>query len=116
ISAQAPGVVFPRAKAAARHALELEPQLGEAHISLAYVHVYYDWDWAASEREFQRGIELNSSYPQAHLWYANVLTARGRFEEALAQGARCLELDPLSPIPNPPHASIPYFLPTYRRS
>ncbi len=116
ISGQAPGVVFPRAKAAARYALELEPQLGEAHISLAYVHLYYDWDWAASDREFLRGIELNPSYPQSHLWYANLLAARRRFEEALTQGGRCLELDPLSPIANLSQGWVRYFMHDYEQS
>jgi TolB-like protein/Tfp pilus assembly protein PilF len=115
-SYQAPGVAFPRAKAAARYALELDPQLGEAHTSLGYAHLYHDWDWAASEREFLLGIELSPSYLQAHLWYLNVLTARRRFEEALAQGAKCLELDPLSLIANLSIGWVLYFMREYARS
>ncbi len=97
-SYRAPADAFPRSKAAAQRALGLDPGSGEAHVSLAYALHYYDWDWEAAEGRYRRGIELNPSYPQAHLWYLNLLTARARFEEALEHVARCCELDPLSVV------------------
>jgi eukaryotic-like serine/threonine-protein kinase len=93
-----PREAFPAAKSAALRALELDPNLGEAHVSLAYLQLYYDWDWAASEASFRRGIELNPGYALAHQWYMNLLTARGRFDEARSEVAKGRELDPLSPI------------------
>ena len=91
-----PREAFPRARAAALRALELKPDLGEAHAVLAYTTLHHDREWEASEREFLRAIELNPNHAVARLWYANVLLAFGRFEEALEQGRRALELDPLS--------------------
>ncbi|HEV7240646.1 MAG TPA: protein kinase [Thermoanaerobaculia bacterium] len=91
---------FPRAKAAAQKALSIDDQLAEAHTSLAYAIHTYEWDWAASEREYKRAIELNPNYATARQWYAEFLTAVGRFDEAEQQGAKALEIDPMSPIIN----------------
>ena len=91
---------FPRAKAAAQQALAIDDQLAEAHTSLAYAIHTYEWDWPAAEREYRRAIELNPNYATARQWYAEFLTAVGRFDEAAAQGAKALELDPMSPIIN----------------
>jgi Tfp pilus assembly protein PilF len=91
---------MPKAKAAARKALELDDSLAEAHTSLAYVYLYYDWDWPAAEREFQCAIRLNPNYATAHHWYHEYLTARSRFEEQLAEILHAEELDPLSLIIN----------------
>ncbi|MGH9814035.1 MAG: tetratricopeptide repeat protein, partial [Candidatus Acidiferrales bacterium] len=90
----------PLGKAAALKALELDPNLGEAHASLAAAYQYYDWDWAAAEREFRRAIELNPNYASAHQWYANYLVMFGRHAESLAEARRARELDPLSLIIN----------------
>ena len=92
----APKEVFPRARAAAEKALELDASLAEPHASLGYVKFYFDWDWAGAEREFQRAIELNPKYATAHEWYAYFLTATGRLPEAKAEILRSKELDPLS--------------------
>ena len=91
---------FPKAKAAAQKALSIDDQLAEAHTSLAYAIHTYEWDWAAAEREYKRAIELNSNYATAHQWYAEFLTAAGRFDEAEREGKKALELDPMSPIIN----------------
>jgi TolB-like protein len=91
---------FPRAKAAAQHALAIDDQLAEAHTSLAYAIHTYEWDWPAAEREYKRAIELNPNYATAHQWYAEFLTAVGRFDEAEEQGKKALDLDPMSPIIN----------------
>jgi serine/threonine-protein kinase len=96
-----PKAVMPRAKAAARRALEIDDGLAEAHTSLAAALVWFDWDWQGSEREFKRAIELNPQYAVAHHWYGSVLlSAQGRFEEALASERRALELEPLSLVIN----------------
>jgi serine/threonine-protein kinase len=95
-SLAAPKEVFPKARAAAEKALELDARLAEPHASLAYVKFYFDWDWAGSEREFQRAIELNSNYATAHDWYAYLLTATGRLTEARAEIQRAQKLDPIS--------------------
>src|SRR5262249_39039142 len=96
-----PKAVMPRAKAAALKAMELDDGLAEAHTSLAAAMVWFDWDWEAGEREFKRAIELNPHYALAHHWYGSVLlSARGRFDEALASEMRALELEPLSLVVN----------------
>jgi serine/threonine-protein kinase len=96
-----PKAVMPRAKAAALRALEIDDGLAEAHTSLAAALVWFDWDWEASEREFKRAIELNPSYAVAHHWYGSVLlTAQGRFDEAMASELRALEIEPLSRVIN----------------
>lgn len=88
----------PRAKVAARRALEIDESLVQAHTALANVSVFYEFDWPAAERHFQRAIELDPSHPTAHHWYSSYLTAQGRFEDALAEIERALQLDPLSLI------------------
>jgi serine/threonine-protein kinase len=109
-SYRAPQEAFTRSKAAARRALELDPGAGEAHISIAYALHYHDWDWDGSERAYRRGIELNPSYPQGHLWYLNVLSSRSRFDEALEQVASCIELDPLSVVGAASEVWVRYFM------
>jgi TolB-like protein/class 3 adenylate cyclase/Tfp pilus assembly protein PilF len=99
-TAAAPGDVYPKAKAAALKALQLDDKLAEAHTALADV-LYNDFDMAGSIAEFQRAIALNPNYATAHAWYGNdPLTAVGRFDEAIAEGKRAIELDPLSPVIN----------------
>jgi eukaryotic-like serine/threonine-protein kinase len=91
---------FPNAKAAAQKALAIDDQLAEAHTSLAYAIHTYEWDWPAAERQYRRAIQLNPNYATARQWYAEFLTANGRFDEAEAEGRRALALDPMSPIIN----------------
>lgn len=99
-SAVPPRDAMPKAKAAALRALEIDGSLAEAQTSLAYVQLYYDWDWPAADRGFRRAMELNPNYATAHHWYHEYLTAMGRFEEEQAQIVRAKELDPLSLIIN----------------
>jgi TolB-like protein/DNA-binding winged helix-turn-helix (wHTH) protein/tetratricopeptide (TPR) repeat protein len=87
---------LPHARDAALRALQLDPNLAEAHTSLANVRMALEWDWAGAENEFKRAIELNPSYSTAHIWYAHYLVAVGRYDEAVAEAKRSLELDPLS--------------------
>jgi TolB-like protein/DNA-binding winged helix-turn-helix (wHTH) protein/Tfp pilus assembly protein PilF len=92
--------VYPLAKAAALKALELEETLAEAHASLGFVTLLYDWDPAQAEREFRRAIELDPNYSTAHHWYAYDLAALKRSDESVAEIRRALELDPLSSVIN----------------
>jgi serine/threonine protein kinase/tetratricopeptide (TPR) repeat protein len=87
---------FPKAKAAAMKALELDDTLAEAHAALAYGKLF-DWDWVGAEREFKRAIELNPNSALSHQRYAESLKMRMRFNEAMTEAKRALELDPLSP-------------------
>jgi len=59
-----------RARAAAVKALELDASLAEAHATLAFTRMLYDWDWSGAEQEFRQAIALNPNYPTAHQWYA----------------------------------------------
>jgi TolB-like protein/Tfp pilus assembly protein PilF len=96
----APADAFPRAKAAALRALELDAQQPEAHVSLGLVRQFWEWDWAGSESAFRRSLEVAPGYATAHFWYGYLLAALGRHEEALAEVRLALELDPLSLIIN----------------
>jgi eukaryotic-like serine/threonine-protein kinase len=87
----------PEAKNAALAALNLDDSLGEAHASLGWAKLLYDWDWKGAEAEIARGIELNPNYPLAHHWYAVLLGQMARYDEAISEGQRAQELDPLSP-------------------
>jgi TolB-like protein/Flp pilus assembly protein TadD len=99
-TAAAPGDVFPKAKAAALKALQLDEKLPQAHTALADV-LFSEFDMASSIAEFQRAIALDPNYATAHAWYGNdPLAAVGRFDEAIAEGQRAIELDPLSPVIN----------------
>ncbi len=95
-----PKEAFPKAKAAAIQALELDNTLGEAHNSLAFVLDGFDWDLSSGGKEFQRAIELNPGYATAHHWYAWHLSLVGRFDEAIVEMKKAENLDPLSLIIN----------------
>jgi tetratricopeptide (TPR) repeat protein len=95
-----PREAYPKAKAAALRAVELDSALGEAHNSLAFVLDGFDWDLDAGGKEFRRAIELNPGYATAHHWYAWHLALLGRFDEAIAEMRKAKGLDPLSLIIN----------------
>ncbi len=92
----APREAYPEAKRMVEKALAIDDGLAEAHTSLALIRFQYDWDWHGSEVEFKRAIELNANYAPAHHFYADMLKAQGRFEEAMEQIVLAQELDPLS--------------------
>ena len=95
-----PQEAYAEAKAAALKALQLDDKLAEAHTALADV-LFNELDMAGSISEFQRAIALDPNYATAHQWYGcDPLRAIGRFDEAIAEGKRAVELDPLSPIIN----------------
>jgi TolB-like protein/DNA-binding winged helix-turn-helix (wHTH) protein/tetratricopeptide (TPR) repeat protein len=85
-----------KARDAALKALQLDPNGAEAHTSLGKVRMILEWDWAGAEAEFKQAIELNPSYAAAHMWYAHYLVAVGRYDEAVLEAKRSLELDPFS--------------------
>lgn len=89
---------FPKAKAAAMKALALDPELAEAHTSLANILTSYDWDFENARTEFEKAIALNPNYATAHQWYAEHLQVMGRYDQAIAEIKRAQELDPLSLI------------------
>jgi len=95
-----PNESFPKARAAALKALDIDPSLPEAHTALGEVSWWYDWDWSAAEKEFRRAIGLNPTSAVTHFHYANMLSTMGRFDEAIAECKRAQELDPLSLIVN----------------
>jgi serine/threonine-protein kinase len=92
----APHEVFPKARQAVIRALEIDEALAEGHTALGFIKTHYDWDWLDAEREFRRALQLNSSYPGAHSYYARYLNAMGRFEEALEHVRSAQQLDPLA--------------------
>ena len=95
-----PKEAFPKAKAAAIKALELDSTLGEAHNSLAFALDGFDWDFDSGGKEFRRAIELNPGYATAHHWYAWHLSLLDRFDDAIAEMRKAENLDPLSLIIN----------------
>jgi serine/threonine-protein kinase len=94
----APRDAFPKAKAAASQAITLAPDLAEPHASLGFVHMYFDFDFDASEREFRRAIALDENSVTAHHFYSILLAALLRPDEARQQIERARVLDPLSPL------------------
>ncbi|HJQ24180.1 MAG TPA: winged helix-turn-helix domain-containing protein [Blastocatellia bacterium] len=100
---------MPKAREMAERALALDEQLAEAHASLARVRYFYEWDYAAAEREFRRALELNPGLADAHLWYGEYLALMGRFDEALAEMKQAAQLDPLTPFVVI-HPGLPTFL------
>jgi TolB-like protein/DNA-binding winged helix-turn-helix (wHTH) protein/Tfp pilus assembly protein PilF len=95
-----PRQAFPKAKQLVEQALRLDDGLAEAHTSLGFIKLYYDWDFAGSESEFERAIQLQPGLALAHYWYAGALSAAGQHERAIASIQRAQELDPLSPLIN----------------
>ena len=91
---------FPKAKAAALKALELDERLPDAHASLAMTRLFYDWDWAGTDKEIRRALELNPDHPLSLVAHGYYLLFQGRLQEALAEAKRALDLDPLSFLAN----------------
>ncbi len=113
-TAGTPRDCYPKAAAAAKKALELDDTLAEARTSLALAIWLYDLDSSQAIREFQRAIELNSNYAIAHQQYGNnTLSALGRFDDAIVEGKRAVELDPLSLVINTDLGSDYYYARRY---
>ncbi len=106
-----------KAKDAALKALRLDPNLAEAHLALGKVLFFSEIDLPGALREYQRAIELQPNDATAHHWLSNdALAALGRFEEAIAQGKRAVELDPLSPVINTDLGTTFYYAHRYEES
>src|SRR5579862_394516 len=95
-----PNEAGPKARDAANKALAIDEGDADAHVSRAIVAHWYEWDWAAAEREFKRAIELNPDDSEAHGYYSWFLAPMGRKEEAVAEAKRSQQLDPFSSLAN----------------
>ncbi len=93
-----PREFVPKARMAVLKAIEIDEQLAEAHASLGFLTLWYDWDFLKAEQEFLRAIELNPNYPTAHHWYGYSLVVQERIDEGLERMRHALTLDPLSLI------------------
>jgi len=93
-----PNEAFPKAEAAARKALELDPTLAEAHVSLGYAQLAYEWDFPAADLEFRRALELRPSYATGHQFYAYSLTVMGKLPDAIEERMKAVDLDPVNPL------------------
>jgi len=94
-----PNQAYPRARTAANKALEIDPELGEVYASLGWIAMWYDRDWTASESYFLKAIRMKPDYPEAHLWYGNLLVATGRADDSIREMRKGKELEPLEPAP-----------------
>jgi TolB-like protein/DNA-binding winged helix-turn-helix (wHTH) protein/Tfp pilus assembly protein PilF len=104
---------MPKAKEMALTALRLDDSLADAHTSLAFVEMHFEWKFLEAEQEFKRAIDLDPNYSIAHHWYAYDLAAMGRMDEAVAEVKRARQTDPLSAIINTDVAEILYFARRY---
>ena len=105
-----PDVAFGAARRAAARALELDPNLAEAHTAMGEVLKGYEWDWCQAERHYQRALVLRPDYATAHQWYAQLLISLRRYPEAASHIELARRADPVSPVINaflPLHLSWP---------
>jgi non-specific serine/threonine protein kinase len=93
-----PNQAYSRAKAAAKIALEIDPELAEAYASLGWIAMWHDWDWPAAERQFLKAIQMKPENDNAHIWYGLCLTILGRFDESIREMQKARELAPLEPV------------------
>lgn len=100
---------FPKARAAALRALEIDERLAEAIASLAFINCCFEWDWPTAEQNFLKAIALKPNYPTAHHWYGELLTTLARFDESLVELRKAQQLDPLSTAINADLAAAFYY-------
>ncbi len=108
-----PEEAFPRARAAAQKALDMDDTLAEANASRGWISTNYEWDWPAAESKYKRAIEINPSYATARQWYAEYLSYMGRYDESIAEAKRAQELDPFSMIINTDLGQVLYYARQY---
>ena len=94
-----PQEYLPKGKEAAQKALEIDPDLAEAHAALGKI-LLYSYDWQGAERSFLKAIEVNPKYAKAYMWYADCLGTKGMFDEAIKNYAIALKLDPFDQVTN----------------
>ena len=113
---QPPAEFYPKAEVAARRALELDPALAEAHTSLGFYRLLYEFDFAGAEREFRRAIELNPNYANAHDGYSFYFKATAQHERAIGACRQAQKIDPLSLFAGVSLAFAYYFARQYGRA
>lgn len=112
-NALAPVEAYPKARAAASRALELDHSLSEARAALGVVKRDFEWDWDGAEKNFQEAIQCNPGYVEAHHWRSTLLAMLGRQSEALREKTRALAMDPLSVVIRSDVARMHYFARDY---
>ncbi|MFC2157510.1 protein kinase [Acidobacteriota bacterium] len=111
-----PEASFPKAKAAAQRALQIDNTLPEAHTSLGWIYTVYDWNWTEAEKYFKQALEINPNYDFGHVWYAIYLCWMGRMEEGVAQINKALEIDPLALVANNNLGHVLYYRREYDKA
>lgn len=89
-----PNLAYPKARLAAKRALEIDPDLAEAHEILATISQNYDWDWCSAEKLYRQAIKLNPNYPMVHYYYSYHLAVLGQAEESVREITEALSHDP----------------------
>lgn len=115
-NALSPSEAYPKGKAAALKALELDDSLAEPHAALGVVRRDFEWDWPGAQQEFQRANELNPGYVEAYHWRSTLLAMLGQHEEALLEKKKALAMDPLSVVIRTDLARMFYFHREYDRA
>jgi len=115
-NALAPGEAYPKAKAAALKALELDDCLAESHATLGIIKRDFEWDWTGAEQEFQRAIELNPGLAEAYHWRGTLFSMLGRHAEGVREKMKALTIDPLSVAIRADLARMHYFARDYDRA
>jgi len=113
---ESPAELYPRAEEAAEKAVQLDNSLAAAHAALAMVSFHYAWRWPETEKEYRKALQLNPNNALVRAWYAQYLAAMGRNAEAMDQGERAQQLDPVSPVVNTAVGRILYWNREYDRS
>lgn len=111
-----PRDAYPKGRAAATKALQLDPLLAEPHATLGVVKRDFEWDWAGAEEDFQRAIERNPSYVEVHHWRSTLLSLLERHDEGLLEKRKALAMDPLSVVITTDLARMFYFHREYDRA
>jgi DNA-binding winged helix-turn-helix (wHTH) protein/tetratricopeptide (TPR) repeat protein len=95
-----PSIAMPKARSAAMKALEIDPSLAEAHTTLAYTKLHYDWNFKEAETGVKHALALHKNYVHAHHWLSHIYMAQGDAANSLAASLRAYELEPLDLIIN----------------
>lgn len=112
----APGEAYPKGKAAALKALELDRGMAEPHATLGVVKRDFEWDWPGAEEEFRRAIDLNPGYMEAYHWRGTLFSMLGRHAEGLLDKTKALAIDPLSVVIRTDLARMFYFARDYEEA
>jgi Tfp pilus assembly protein PilF len=97
-------------------AIQLDPNLAEAHATRGFIRMFHHWDWPGAEASLQRAIELAPNSSKAHHWYGVYLSVRGRFDEAQREMEKALELDPTALVIMSDIAELHYFRHDYEQA